>query len=579
MPSNPRVLVLSCEQTKLTSLSPFQRKDGCDRLGSVRRCERLRDGSLEVEFASTDDAAKALRAKSFTYSKRDRMGKRDVSLPITVVPHRTKNFSKGVISCYELRDTSDEEIVDGLLTSGVTEAKRILVRKGGNTISTNSIILTFDRDELPPDVAVGYTRVRVRPYVPNPMRCFRCQRFGHTRTYCRNRPACGKCASSEHLDEDCLAGTLRCVNCGDGQTPHASYDRKCPAYVREREINSIRATRNVDFREAKRIYNESHPQVSYAQKASAAPMPSKASLEHMSALQLVQMLKSFGLSVVAADSSSLTATKPQAPRSASAEVNSSLSGPCPGDEEGSTSLPDPATAAPARSTDKGDEDWTLVRRRRSLTRRAEPPSHTAAPGVAPGPASRTQGRPPPKETAVMAALRRNEEEKRARDARRARLVERAREARQSPGTDSDPGTGIGAAGPAPVGPEATDHAGRPSSSLSSGSATSMGPPPTPPRRPRIPPPPPPAGALTGDQSLRTPQAAPRALEPPPAPARPGKRTYVTDDSPSEGGTPRSRHRPHKHPTSGRASSADGRLFHGDASHPRIQFRDGGSSGT
>ena len=38
-------------------------------------------------------------------------------------------------------------------------------------IPTDNIILTFDSTELPAYVTVGYVRVKVRPYVPNPMRC------------------------------------------------------------------------------------------------------------------------------------------------------------------------------------------------------------------------------------------------------------------------------------------------------------------------------------------------------------------------------------------------------------------------
>ena len=131
---------MSSEQTKLASLTPFQRKDGCDRFGKVTRCDRLRDGSIEVELLSAVDAGKALNAKSFKYSVRNGGQKRDVSIPLTVSPHRTKNFRKGVITCAELRDTSDEEIADGLSHFGVTEARRITFRRGGSTIPTDSVI-------------------------------------------------------------------------------------------------------------------------------------------------------------------------------------------------------------------------------------------------------------------------------------------------------------------------------------------------------------------------------------------------------------------------------------------------------
>ncbi|KAF0298468.1 Nucleic-acid-binding protein from mobile element jockey [Amphibalanus amphitrite] len=142
------------------------------------------------------------------------------------------------------------------------------------TVSTNNIILTFDSTDLPSEIRVGYVKVRVRPFVPAPMRCFRCQRFGHTKDNCRGRPTCSKCASQDHTDETCDSETPRCVNCGEGQTPHSAYDRSCPAYVKEKEIMTIKATRNLSFKEAREVYNQSHPKTSYAQKMAASFRPS-----------------------------------------------------------------------------------------------------------------------------------------------------------------------------------------------------------------------------------------------------------------------------------------------------------------
>ena len=114
MSTKPRILVLSSSHQKLSSLSPFHRKDGCDRFGRVLRCDKLRDGAIEVEFASEMDAARALKATTFTFCRRDRSGRRDVSLSMTVTPHRSKNFVKGVIRCFDLRGTSGDEIAEGL---------------------------------------------------------------------------------------------------------------------------------------------------------------------------------------------------------------------------------------------------------------------------------------------------------------------------------------------------------------------------------------------------------------------------------------------------------------------------------
>ena len=212
--------------------------------------------------------------------------------------------------------------------------------------------------------------------------------------------------------------------------------------------------------------------MSYAQKA-VAPVPSKASLENITASQLVQLLRSFGLSVVAAAPPPVSAAASVASSSVMTEVNPSPSVPCLGGEEASahsTSIPEeitPAAAieAAAAGDKEGDDGWTVVRGRRTARRRSGSPPHPAAHGEPSGTTTTSSGsRSRVEETAVMAALRRNDEDKRARDARRARLVERVREARRSPGAESD----SGAAGPVPLrtaAPPAVNPAERPPSSL------------------------------------------------------------------------------------------------------------------
>ena len=381
--ASPRVLVFSSSnERKLSSLSPFQRREGCDRLGKVLRCDKLRDGAIEVEFATAADAARALNATAFTYTVREGGDRREASIPMVVAAHRTKNSSKGIINCFDLKDVSDEEVADGLSQFGVTHARHITSRRGGVTTPTNSIVLTFSGSDLPPHVVVGYTRVKVRVYIPNPMRCFHCQRFGHPRTRCDGKRTCSKCASLDHTDETCESDTPWCVNCGQGQIPHTSYDRSCPKYLEEKEINTIKATRNISFREARDVYRETHPRTSYAQKVKAS-VSSSTSLEQMTASQLVSLLKSFGLTVVAAGAS----TEPvRLPAPSDAAVLAAAT----------DMQPDPTTTAPASSRGAADQ-WTLVPPRRKNDRRSPPPAQvteTPAPphqptdcggrGIAPG---------------------------------------------------------------------------------------------------------------------------------------------------------------------------------------------------
>ena len=519
--SSPRVLVFSSStERKLSSLSPFQRKEGCDRFGKVTRCDKLRDGAIEVEFATACDAARALRATAFAYSVRDGDHRRDVLIPMTVAPHRTKNSVKGIINCFDLRDVSEDEIVEGLSGFGVTQAKRITTRRGGAQAPTDNIILTFQGNDLPPNVLVGYVRVKVRAFIPSPMRCFSCQKYGHPRTRCNGRPTCSRCASTDHTDENCDSDTLRCVNCGGG---HSSYDRSCPAYKREQEINSIKATRNISFREAREVYNETHPKTSYAQVVRGSSIPTaKTSLEQMSAAQLVLLLKSFGLAVVSAGAAT-EGTVPPAPSDAAAPAaQSALS---------VQIAPAPAPVLP-------------------------PPTQAASPPVRPR-------RP----TADGEVLRRQEEERRAREAKRARLIEKAREAKRSPGADSTPAGSSRGASTTPEAPQAMDP-------------PALGPPPPPPLPPPPPPPQrrPPLPLPAATPLARPPPAASEVLtQSPSAPGRPTKRKPSRKGSPSEGENPRTRLKFQSGTGNTRSISADGRPHQEGSHHPRIHFGEGASS--
>ena len=531
--STPRVLIITSESKRLSSLSPFQRKEGCDRLGKVSRCDKLRDGGLEVEFMSDRDARQAMSVTEFVYSVKDDNSRRQVKLPIVVSAHRTKNASRGVIYCADLEDVSDEDITDGLSAFGVVSARRIKSKKNGVLVPTHSVILTFDQIELPREVPIGYIRVKVRQYIPSPMRCFRCLRFGHTQVHCKNRPTCSKCAASGHTGDDCTAESTKCVNCGENETPHSAFDLKCPTLKREREIVAIKYTERVSFREARERYNATHPKRSYATAAKGAqPIRPESGPQHGNISQLISLLRSFGLT---------------------------LSGPGVPPGPAAPNTPQPTVVARATTetqtspTRPGEVDrsdpgggWTVVRGRRGS---GSSRTATSRPGSATPPLQSPAAPSGPTGTAVTEALRRGEEEKRIREAKRARLAEKARESRQSQGEE-----GASAQSATRPTPPESPSAGRP---------LPMRPPPPPPTLRRPPPPPPPSHK----DAERPPSVASTAAGKP-AEERPPKRSLPQEGSPTDGGTPRARQRFQPGTSTGRSSSADGRLRRG---HAPIQF--------
>ncbi|XP_046402573.1 uncharacterized protein LOC124168397 [Ischnura elegans] len=132
---------------------------------------------------------------------------------------------------------------------GVIELRRFTRKQNDQVINTTSVILTFASDSLPDKVFVGYTSYQVRPYIPNPMRCFNCQHFGHISSRCRGTAACARCGEGKHENENCSSN---CVNC-DGDHPVYSCD--CPKLMGEKKIVKIKTLEKISYFEARKKFN------------------------------------------------------------------------------------------------------------------------------------------------------------------------------------------------------------------------------------------------------------------------------------------------------------------------------------
>ena len=108
---------------------------------------------------------------------------------------------------------SDQEIKTELSSQGVINVSRFVLKKEGKEIKTNTLFVTFDSHKLPEKIKLGYYIVNIQPYVPNPLRCFNCQKFGHSKKWCKNKLACWKCGEDGHNGSDCASETVSCLNC------------------------------------------------------------------------------------------------------------------------------------------------------------------------------------------------------------------------------------------------------------------------------------------------------------------------------------------------------------------------------
>ncbi|XP_076345796.1 uncharacterized protein LOC143244639 isoform X1 [Tachypleus tridentatus] len=235
----PHFLILhSLTEKPLGQMSPFFIQKGLEGLvGSPKSVKKLRSGDILVETSTSQHSELLLNSKAIG------------DIPIEVTPHTTLNSSRGVIVERDLKNVPESEILAGLSTQGVSGVRHISTRKDGVTLPTNTLVLTFTSPRAPATIKAGYLICRVWPYIPNPLRCFQCQRFGHSKTSCRGSLTCARCGGKDHDAYDCDMNP-HCINC---KGSHPSYFHSCPKWLEEKEVQRLKTTHNISYPEARKL--------------------------------------------------------------------------------------------------------------------------------------------------------------------------------------------------------------------------------------------------------------------------------------------------------------------------------------
>jgi len=154
----------------------------------------------------------------------------------------------GVISAVPLNVTM-EEVKENLIGGKVALARRLTTWKDNVKCDSLSVLLHFEDSILPVKVKLGFISYVVREYLPPPLRCYKCQRIGHTATVCKGKMRCAKCGG-EHEYGKCQEGAeIKCCNCGG---EHSAAYAGCPVQQQARVIQKVKSTQNVTYAEAAR---------------------------------------------------------------------------------------------------------------------------------------------------------------------------------------------------------------------------------------------------------------------------------------------------------------------------------------
>ena len=128
--SFPHFIVLeSLEDKPMSKLSPFVTKKFLSGLFTPVSVKKLGNGTLLVEINKKPYADILLKIKSFG------------GLKIKAFAHLSLNISKGVVRSSELSLCTLDELKSHLANQGVTDIKRISIKRNEQTINTNTYIL------------------------------------------------------------------------------------------------------------------------------------------------------------------------------------------------------------------------------------------------------------------------------------------------------------------------------------------------------------------------------------------------------------------------------------------------------
>ena len=235
-----KFLVLQFEDGKNENVNVFKgNREIMNCCGGQPKIRSQMDGSLLIEVISQEQSEKLMKMTELVGRK------------VSCIPHPTFNQCRGVVYAPELLSIDAGEIQSELHDQNVIRVLRMRKKVQGQLIPLPTLVLTFSTHKLPTTIKAGWLTLKVKPYIPSPLRCYHCQMYGHLIQKCKKlinqEPAvCHNCGKSAHGE---CKETPSCINCG-GEHPASS--KSCSKFLFEKEVQAIKVMEKLTFKEARK---------------------------------------------------------------------------------------------------------------------------------------------------------------------------------------------------------------------------------------------------------------------------------------------------------------------------------------
>ena len=176
------------------------------------------------------------------------------NIDIVVRKHKDLNSIEGTVVLPSSNDhdgVPDEEMILSSLKLRYPNVQSVTTYQIPSRKSPSKMIriarVRFEGQDLPQDIRIEGQRRELLPYIPKPLQCHSCSKYGHTKHKCRSEAVCAFCSSKDHRTTwNC--GTAKCVNCGLG---HHARSKECVFYIFNAELKLLMSRSGMSINEAK----------------------------------------------------------------------------------------------------------------------------------------------------------------------------------------------------------------------------------------------------------------------------------------------------------------------------------------